>query len=397
MKAFEDKLAEHSSEWVREGLITAEQRAALVARHPVGENSHRFVAIVATIGGSLVAAGIGLLIAANWHDLGDWVKIAGLLALLIGAHAAGWRWRISPGNYPKAGEVFFMVGCVLFLLGIALVSQIFHLNSRPATGVLLWWLGIAALPWIVRVKSAQFVSVVALLVWLGMELEATDSWLRLRSDGRWNSGELHAVAFFLIGAALLFTGLALRRGARADFAGIHEKLGLLLANGALYGLTFSWNRHLWNASDAAPARLLPFGVLLALLLAAAGWALRRNFADTARLAGWMAIGLVPAIGFVVGVAGYGAAWWWGAAACLALFLLNVGMIRAGLATGRESWINLGIAFVALNIIARYVDLFSSMLDGGIFFVVTGVIVLGLGFYLERKRRSFVAQLRKEDA
>ncbi len=397
MKTFEDKLAGHSSEWVREGLISAEQRAALLARHPAGESGHRFIAIVGTIGGSLVAAGIGLLIAANWHDIGDWVKIAGLLALLVGAHVAGWRLRISPGDFPKTGEVFFMLGCVLFLLGIALVSQIFHLNSRPATGVLIWWLGIAVLPWIVRVKSAQFVSLVALLVWLTMELEATDSWLRLRAEGASASPELHAVAFFLLGAALLAVGLALRRGPHAAFAGLHEKFGLLIANGALYALTFSWNRHLWSPADAAEARLQPFGLFLAGLLAAAAWAWRRNFADTARIGGWVALGLVPALGFIVGMVGYGAAWWWGAVACLALFLLNVGMIRAGLATGRESWINLGIAFVALNIVARYLDLFSSMLDGGIFFVVTGVIVLGLGFYLERKRRAFVAQARKEDA
>ncbi|HYD85407.1 MAG TPA: DUF2157 domain-containing protein, partial [Opitutus sp.] len=353
MKRFEQQLAEHSSEWVRDGLITSEQRAALIARHPA-EESHRFIAILGTIGGALVAAGIGLLIAANWQQLDDWIKIVGLVALLAGAHVTGWRLRISPGHFPKTGEVFFMIGCVLFLLGIALVSQIFHLNSRPASGVLLWWLGIAALPWIVRVKSAQCVSVVALLVWLAMELAAKDSWLRLSAAETWNSGELYAVAFFLLGSSLLFTGVALRRCAHAEFAGIHEKLGLLVANGALFALTFSWNKHLWNTTQAADVRLMPFGVFAALLLAAAAWAWRSNAADTARIAGWIGVGVVPALGFVVGLIGYGAAWWWGAAACVALFFLNVGMIRTGLATGRESWINLGVAFVALNIIARYI-------------------------------------------
>ena len=53
-----------------------------------------------------------------------------------------------------------------------------------------------------------------------------------------------------------------------------------------------------------------------------------------------------------------------------------------------------MAFVALNVFARYVDLFASMLEGGLFFVITGLIVLGLGVYLERKRRALVARARE---
>jgi hypothetical protein len=36
-----------------------------------------------------------------------------------------------------------------------------------------------------------------------------------------------------------------------------------------------------------------------------------------------------------------------------------------------------------------------MLEGGLFFIVTGLLVLGLGFILERKRRSLVSAVRKE--
>ena len=64
-------------------------------------------------------------------------------------------------------------------------------------------------------------------------------------------------------------------------------------------------------------------------------------------------------------------------------------------SGRESWINLGMGFIALNIVTRYFLLFGSMLDGGVFFIVTGLLVLGLGWYLERKRRTLVGTVRKE--
>ena len=67
----------------------------------------------------------------------------------------------------------------------------------------------------------------------------------------------------------------------------------------------------------------------------------------------------------------------------------------GLATGREGWVNLGILCIATNIVSRYFDLFGSMLEGGVFFIVTGVLVTGVGIYLEKKRRSLVGVLRTE--
>ncbi|HWL17787.1 MAG TPA: DUF2157 domain-containing protein [Opitutus sp.] len=396
MKSFEQKLAELSPVWVREGLITDEQRERLLARHPaeIGGGG-RFVAILATFGGIMVAAGLALVIASHWQAIADGWKIAGLIALLVGTHLTGWRLRIAPASFPRTGEVFFMIGCVMFLLGIALVSQIYHLNSRPATGVMIWWLGIAGLPWIVRVKSAQLVSLVGLLIWLGMEAAANDSWFCLRTEASGHGAErLHGVAFFFLGATLALSGLALRRSAYARFASLHELLGLLVANAALFFLSFSWSRNLWwNASAVAP-RPMPFVVLLVVLGAIAVWAWRWNRPDVARIGGWLALGLVPACGFLFAVNDPAARWWWGAAASVALFFLNVGMVRAGLASGRESWINLGVAFVALNVFARYVDLFASMLEGGLFFVITGLIVLGLGVYLERKRRALVARARE---
>lgn len=395
MKPFESRLAAESQAWVQTGLITAEQRGSILALHPETESSsHRLIAILGTIGGLLVVAGIGLVIAAHWQSIHDWVKIIGLLVLLGAAHVAGWRLRIAPGSYPKTGDVFFLIGCVLFLLGIVLISQVFHLNSRPPNGILLWWLGIVALPWLLRVKSAQFVSVVALLTWLGMELGTDDSWLRVwEVNSRWEAEHLYAAAFLLLGAALFFSGIALRRGPFELFSGLHEKCGLLLANAALYSLTFKWSRHFSSHGESVHGRWLPFVLFGAVTLLLVALAVRRCAPEDRGVAGWWLPSLIPVFGFAVGVGVHGEFWWWGAASCGALFVLNIGMIRAGLASGRESWINLGVGFIALNIITRYIDLFGTMMEGGVFFLVTGVLVLGLGILLERKRRVLVAKLR----
>ncbi len=395
MKSFEERLGAESVQWVREGLISAEQRGALLARHPETAAGGRFAAILGMVGGGLLLAGVCLLIGANWQDIGDWVKIGGLVVLLVGAYAAGWKLKVSPGRYEKTGDAFFMVGAGLFMAGIALVSQIFHLNARPPSGVLVWWLGIVAVPWLVRAKGAQVVSLFAFLTWMVMEFNLRGGWLELRPDTRFFDDEMRLFAIMTaLGLAVWLAGLALRGTRHDDFAGLHEKWGALIVCSGLYSLGFL--KHAWKwRSGAEPVSAAPV-VLVAMLLAAAAWgAWRASRRDVVALGPWMVIALVP-VGVVLAGANVGdGGWLWSAFAWTALFVLNVFMIRAGLANGREGWVNLGLGFIALNIVTRYFDLFGTMLQGGVFFLVSGVIVLVLGFYLERKRRGWLAAIRAE--
>lgn len=399
MKTFAEKLEVESAAWVGEGLISEATRQNLLARHPAAAGGGgRMLAIFACVGGALLIAGVSLVIKANWAQLGDWVKIGGLVTLLVGAYYAGWKLKISPGHYPATGDACLMVGAVFFLLGIALVSQIFHLNSRLPNGVLLWWLGIVAVPWLTRAKGAQFVSVVAFLTWLGMEFQAADSWLRLiATPGRWYGNEFFVFAStaFMAGGALLFLGLALRGTRHEAFAGLHEKLGLGLSCWALFSLGFTWSGSAWRNHPMTTARWPGVVLLGSLVVAAAGWAWLRNREELKRVAGWWLLGIVPVGAYLAGMELGDAGWLWGGLACAALFVLNFGMIRIGLEAGREGWINLGIAGIALNIFTRYFVLFGTMLEGGVFFIVTGVLVLGLGYFLERKRRALVKSVRQE--
>lgn len=395
MKSFEERLRSESADWVGEGLVSAEQRTALLARHPAGAGGGRFVAILAAVGGGLLLAGVCLLISSNWREIGDWVKIFGLVVLLVGAYAAGWRCKVSPGLYPKTGDAFFMLGAGLFLAGIALVSQIYHINSRPATGVLAWWLGIAAVPWLVRSKGAQAVSLLALLTWLGMEFALRDSWLSLLPEGYYSESGMRFVAIMTaLGFAVWFAGLALRGGRHEGFASLHEKWGAVIVCAGLYLLGFL--RHVWGwRSEERAVELLPV-LLVTTLCALAGWgAWRASRRESCALSPWVVAALVPVGAVLAGWNPGDHGWLWSAWSWTALFVLNVFMIRIGLATGREGWVNLGLGFIALNIVTRYFDLFGTMMEGGVFFVVSGVIVLTLGIYLERKRRGWVTGMRAE--
>lgn len=395
MKTFEERLRIESSEWVGDGLLTEAQRASLLARYSESAGGGRFVAILALIGGGLFLAGICLLISANWQDISDWVKLGGLIALLVGAYVTGWRLKIAPGGYSKTGDAFFMLGAGLFMAGIALVSQIFHLNSRPATGVFVWWLGIVAVPWLVRSKGAQAVSLLAFLVWLGMEFSMRGSWLSLMPGGQYSEDGIRLVAIMtVLGLAVWLAGLALRDTRHDTFASLHEKWGALIVCVGLYLLGFL--RHIWEwRSDSSPVQFAPVALVAGLVLLAGWGAWRASRREVLSLASWFVAALVPVGAVLAGWNPGDHGWLWSAWSWTALFVLNVFMVRTGLATGREGWVNLGLGFIAVNIITRYFDLFGTMLEGGVFFVVSGIIVLTLGIYLERKRRSWLATMRAE--
>jgi uncharacterized membrane protein len=232
-----------------------------------------------------------------------------------------------------------------------------------------------------------------------MELAARDSLIGLApaSSPYLRDGYLFAAASVLVGWAVALFGMGLHLGRHDDFAGLHEKAGLLIVCVGLYALSYTWSNDWWSIHGMVPAG---GGAIVALMALAAGgvvWAWLQNYPALKRFAWAIMPTLVPVAGHLGGFDLRDAGWLWGACASVALFLLNLAMIRAGLAEERESWINLGMAFLALNIVTRYFLLFGTMLEGGVFFIVTGLVILGLGWYLERKRRSLVHRVRGEVA
>ncbi len=392
MSEFGTRLRKESLHWVESGLVSPAQRAALLARHPESAGPGRLLGILAAIGGALVLAGICLVISANWQKLNDGWKIAGVLVLMAAAYGAGWRMAYSPGRFPRLGDVFFGLGCGFFLAGIALVSQIYHLNARPAGYVFVGWLGIVAVPWIVRSRTAHVLSLATGLFWFCLETTTQGSWLAL-GDGLRSGRELWLLMALgvPVSFAIWLSGLGLRGTAFRGFASWHEHAGAMLACFSLYGLGFV--RHDWRfESGLAACSFAPIAFVLVVFAAAAVFAWRRARKDTVSLLPWFALAGVPVAGVLAGLNLQDGGWLWSGLSWVSLFALNVAMVNIGLASGRAGWVNVALPWIALNLFTRYFDLFGTMMEGGVFFVVTGVLMLAVVFYLERKRRSLLLRL-----
>jgi uncharacterized membrane protein len=377
------------------GLITAEQRDKIIAHFGLKEDGGKFLVIVSFIGAVLVAAGIALLIAAHWNEIPRGVKLFSGLALMLGAHGAGWWLRDARKDYPKTGEALHFAGSLLFLANIALVGQIYHLSSRPGNAFLLWWLGIAALPWLLR-SAAQFaLLLLGIGVWLGVEINDSTSLIRF-------DDEHQVLVYALLGLVFAGFGFLLRRSASKDFSIVAETLGLLAF--AIFSYPLTWAGFLsWGYRHAELNQwLLPALGTLAALLVALGCrnltALPLQWRVTwgATLAG--AAALLVAANFVP----QQNEWHWfghmtplNTVAAIAIFIFCLLQVQAGVQERSRFLVNLGVTFVVLDVIAVYIGLFGSMAFTGLMFVISGAFLIVFAVFLEKKRCALMKQIKSQ--
>ena len=379
------------------GLITAEQRDKIIAHFVIKEEGGKFLAIVSMIGAVLITAGIILLISSNWNEIPRGMKIALGVALMLGAHGAGWWLREVLGKYRKSGEALHLVGAGLFLANIVLLGEIYNLSSRLPDAFLLWWAGLAALPWILRSKALHILSLLAFGLWFGLEINERSSWFYFGND------ENQILLYALMGLIYLGAGYALRGTRYAEFAGPTEKLGLLGFLCFMYPLTWGIFGHGYRAYGDQPmvaAWVFPALCTLALAGCASGVSTLKNLTRQWRWT-WV-LTLAGAVALLTGQLylapeqsgnhrwqDFGYYW----VAAIGLFVFCLLQVQVGIQERAPFMVNLGVAFIALDIIATYIRLIGSMGRTGVMFLISGVFLIVFGIYLEKKRRRLTAQIK----
>ncbi len=290
----------------------------------------------------------------------------------------------------RIGEALFIAGAVLFLLGIALVGQIFHLSGRPGDAVLLWFAGIAPLPFLTRSRGTFFVLLLGAYVWLAIESSVRDGWLNFAASEH-RTGEVSLPLVLLGGSLILYWAAFFWRPAWEGFARIQQAWPVALIGVTVYAAGFAhkdWWGHREMLRGTPTLLLIAIVVVSAIAAAVRDWHAWRMLSPWLILAGGSAmLALGNFLGNDVRIAASVLSW-------VTLIVLNVFMVRTGLAQGRPWLVNLAIGFIALNLFTRYFDIFGTMFDQGLMFLVSGAVVLGLGWYLERKRRALLGAMRQ---
>jgi len=131
-------IAEHfTRRWQAAGLIDVETAARIVA----WEATHRrpvFLWAVSGMGILALSLGIMAIVGANWEDIPAWLKLAvdlGLTAACAIAVFISWR-----QDWPWRRELAALLLFGLVLSGIALIGQVYQLQSASWRALMLWLL-----------------------------------------------------------------------------------------------------------------------------------------------------------------------------------------------------------------------------------------------------------------
>ncbi len=250
------RLRPESDAWVRDGIISEEQAARLLARYPATDRNPGLIAL-AIIGSVLCLTGIALVVASNWDVIPAVAKLAVLLAMLAGSTIFAVETQRRSDAARGWWESGYLGAAIFPLLGLALISQIFHVAGRVSDLFLVWTLAIAALPILSRSVSAFLVFLFSVALLLGSA----------QADHRWMWEARHnfvvGCTTFLIfgGITALLSQLWLKFSERL-LRDVGEFFGLFAAFGAAYLLGFdvgsSWPL-IWLGVFVAALALIALG------------------------------------------------------------------------------------------------------------------------------------------
>ncbi len=431
------------------GIITPAQREALLAYAATREASGGRLGGVAWLGvfaGLFVVAGVSLLIARNWDELGPVVRVGAFLLLLLGVGEAAIRSRDRGLALALPLELVWLF---LPLLGIGLYGQTFQLSGDPIQSFLVWLALAAPLAWlsprpvVAALHSAALVVVLfsgnyvvdGLVGLVGGVRSAQPGLLTLTGEtanprawalslallsvvvaqslrllpARHRHHCVGVVAVWILGILVGPTVIRVEHPGWIVLAAvalatlwvvvlahlatsIEERATAVTAwLGALYALTFTWHMH-----EAAHGDVTSIGVGLivtvtALALGAAAllpgtrlsphphWALAAKAAFVLPI-------LVTTLYLVEDVQ---LVWIAAAAMNVLLLAIAIGLMWHGSVVHEPAQVNAGVIVLVTMLITRFLDLFGSMLQSGIGFIVAGVLLAALAWALERTRRRLI--------
>ncbi len=389
--------------WVREDIITREQYERIASLY--GED-RRAIGLLPIFGSILIGLGILSFIAANWDVFPALLRLGLILVVMLGFYRYGSRWYDRGSVH--LGNALLGLGLFAFGGGIILIGQMFHMLAFSAMSIVIWGTAGLLLTFLYQsrylfglsfaiITGAQLYSVssyhtfsyaAAAVAIVGLGIYAARrkdvwvtwlfslgfllQWLMLMVEREWPFG------WFFVPVVLLYAAGDWLQGSQQNRGALQSAM---LAAGFLFGSIVVMFQSDSNSDwvydlRGEPWLLLPaLGIVLGLSLYGK---LRGGRLDTwPELVVFLPLYYLPPAGV-------------GVLYLVSIFLFSLFVLMRGYTVGSRTMVNIGTLLFIVSTMIAYGKLTWDFMDKSLFFMVGGGLLLGLSWFLNRRRVSYFA-------
>ncbi|MFC0524845.1 DUF2157 domain-containing protein [Pontibacillus salicampi] len=398
-----DRLEKEAHRWVREGIISETQLQRIVSLYP--KTDQRF--LLMAFGGLFIGLGFLTFVASNWSDITNLMKMAIILISMLGFYGAG-NW-IHTNRSKGVGATFLVIGVLIFGAGIMLTGQMYHYMAFSATAFFIWSLAAIAM-FMLSHEAVMLILAFAIMIvgqvyggityqhfhiGIGLLFIIGLGYFTLVHRREWIS-LLYSLGFVVQSLVLVFTTdlsyywllffwlllYALAEVMPSDFP-VHSFQRVALLGGFILGIihVFSLQSE-WILDNLDEGIPFIISVLLVAMFIAYQKARKHDLVLLVDIALFIPVFFLPSLQ--------------SALVLLLLFTFSIGRLLVGYNRGDGEVINTGtVAFLASTLVA-YFQLAWDFLDKSLFFFIGGILLFGLGYLLEQRRRSYAHNGEEED-
>lgn len=160
---YKKRLKDDLENWVANGWVSSDGAAAILKEQDQDDGRSRLPMALAGIGVICMALAVLAFIAANWDAIPKTVKLIGIAILVAGSH--GLAATAAARGRKGIADLATGFATLVFVGGMALVGQIFHLPADWAGGAFLVCLGGLAAAWLTGSKASLTVAAGAAITW----------------------------------------------------------------------------------------------------------------------------------------------------------------------------------------------------------------------------------------
>lgn len=369
-------LTRESKGWESDGLISPDQRRAILDRYPQAQNEQLTSVMLVWLAWLVGGFGFVLLVAWNWTQIPTGLKVGATTTTALGLYVAAWLAARRGAN--RRSEVMAFAGAISLGAVSAAITEWLGLPSENSLPLLFWALGIAVTALVSASPITTALGAGVLLFWamtetgrppapwafmfvfpfLAVAAErrmqpyvagaltlALGMWVMLVGVDTWRASLIPGVMLLAAGSAI-DVWAHMPAGRRPAFARVTPALALAGVGLAFLGVAALQGGPapiLWGE----PRVVLPGVILLAALALVSLWP-----SSALKPAGWRPVvfGLIVIawVGSSMLAAGQtpAPAWWawfWVALPSVALVFLTVSAVREGSATGNIGLFIVGVA------------------------------------------------------